>query len=330
MAHLDITALRMFYKKQNSLIRAVDGINIHVEKGESVGIVGESGCGKSSLALTIFRNLPANVGLFSGSIKLGGEELTQIERENFRKNYRWKKMAMIPQSSMNALDPIYPVGKQMVETYLEHEDAPEREAREKTLELLREVNLPDTVFGSYPFQLSGGQKQRAMIAMSLLLDPELLIADEPTTALDVVVQAKILKLLKKQKESRGMTSLFISHDMGVVSSVAQRIAVMYGGQIVEIADAKSVFSDPLHPYTQKLIGCIPRLGKKGSGELQFIPGSPPALNEELKNCRFWPRCPFAMEICKQKPPALVEAKSGHFVACFLHSMESLPAEGDTS
>jgi peptide/nickel transport system ATP-binding protein len=318
MAHLEIENLKMYYVKNRCFIRAVDNVSISVEKGESLGVVGESGSGKSSLALTVFRNLPQNVGVFEGSIRLSGEELTEVDAEDFRKNYRWKKMAMIPQSSMNALDPIYTVGKQMVETLLEHEDTTEREAKERALESLSEVELPETVFNSYPFQLSGGQKQRAMIALSLLLNPELLIADEPTTALDVVVQAKILKLIRKQKENRGMTTVFISHDMGVVSTVASKIAVMYGGQVVEVAPSRDLFSNPLHPYTQKLIACIPKLGKKSSVKLQFIPGTPPSLDGELKDCRFNPRCSYVMDICKNQPPTLIEVSAGHWVSCFLH------------
>jgi peptide/nickel transport system ATP-binding protein len=318
MAHLEIDNLKMYYVKNRSFIRAVDNVSISVEKGESLGIVGESGSGKSSLALTIFRNLPQNVGVFEGSVRLSGEDLTKLEAETFRKNYRWKRMAMIPQSSMNALDPIYTVGKQMVETVLEHEDITEREAKERALQMLTEVELSVATFNSYPFQLSGGQKQRSMIALSLLLNPELLIADEPTTALDVVVQAKILKLIKKQKENRNMTTIFISHDMGVVSTVASKIAVMYGGQVVEVASSKELFSNPLHPYTQKLIACIPKLGKKSSVKLQFIPGTPPSLDGELRDCRFNPRCSYVMEICKKQPPTLKEVSTDHWVSCFLH------------
>ncbi len=318
MAHLEVKDLKMYYSKQKLLVRAVDGVTFSLEKGESLGVVGESGCGKSSLALAIFRSPPANVAVFQGSIRLSGEELTQVPYEVFRKEYRWKKMAMVPQSSMNALDPIQTVGKQMVETILEHEDMLEREAKERALEMLKEVELSETIYDSYPFQLSGGQKQRVMIALALSLNPEFFIADEPTTALDVVVQSKILKLLIRERKKRKMTTMFISHDMGVISQISSRIAVMYGGQIVEMAPSQELFQRPLHPYTQKLIACIPKLGQKGSSFLQYIPGSPPSLTEEFKFCRFSARCPFVMNVCKKEAPVLKEAYPSHFVSCFLY------------
>jgi len=194
MPHLQVASLKLYYKKDSSVVRAVDGVELAVERGETLGIVGESGCGKSSLASAIFRSFPQNVALFEGSVRLGDVDITRIGEEEFRKDYRWRRIAMVPQSSMNSLDPIYTVGKQMVETIQEHSDMSEREAKELSEEMLREVELPVEVFNRYPFQLSGGQKQRVMIALALILNPELLIADEPTTALDVVVQSKIQHL----------------------------------------------------------------------------------------------------------------------------------------
>ncbi|PSO07750.1 hypothetical protein B9Q04_09190 [Candidatus Marsarchaeota G2 archaeon BE_D] len=319
MPHLQVASLKLYYKKDSSVVRAVDGVELAVERGETLGIVGESGCGKSSLASAIFRSFPQNVALFEGSVRLGDVDITRIGEEEFRKDYRWRRIAMVPQSSMNSLDPIYTVGKQMVETIQEHSDMSEREAKELSEGMLREVELPVEVFNRYPFQLSGGQKQRVMIALALILNPELLIADEPTTALDVVVQSKILRLLSRLSSERRMTSIYITHDMGVVSVVASRVAVMYAGRIVEVAPASELFANPLHPYTQKLISCIPRLGGKREGELKYIPGTPPSLTEgNFESCLFAPRCERVMGECSRIRPKLVRVGDEHYVACLLY------------
>ncbi len=319
MPHLKLDSLKLYYKKDSSVVRAVDGVELEVDRGETLGVVGESGCGKSSLASAIFRSFPQNVALFEGSVVLGDVDIVRVDEEEFRKDYRWKRIAMIPQSSMNSLDPIYTVGKQMVETIREHSDMTEREAKELSLSMLSEVELPEEVFNRYPFQLSGGQKQRVMIALALVLNPELLIADEPTTALDVVVQSKILRLLSKLSSDRKMTSIYITHDMGVVSAVATRVAVMYAGRIVEVAPASELFENPLHPYTQKLIACIPSLGAKREGELKYIPGTPPSLvDANFESCLFSPRCDRVMPHCTSSRPRMVRVSGQHYVSCFLY------------
>jgi len=311
-----VKSLRLYYRKDGAIVRAVDGVDLAIEPGESVGVVGESGSGKSSLALSIMRSVPPNTALFDGNIYLADEDIMKIDEERFRKDYRWKKIAMVPQSSMNALDPIYTVGKQMIETIQEHTDMSEREAKELSITMLNNVDLPAEIFNRYPFQLSGGQKQRVMIALALVLEPELLIADEPTTALDVVVQYNILRLLSGIIKSRNMTSIYITHDISLASMISDKIAIMYAGRIVEIAPTYELFKNPIHPYTQKLIACIPELGRGKGKELVYIPGTPPSLiNENFESCLFAPRCDRSMQVCKERRPELVEVSPSHWVAC---------------
>jgi peptide/nickel transport system ATP-binding protein len=317
---LEISDLKMYYGTERGWVKAVDGLFLDVHKNECVGVVGESGCGKSSLALTIIRVLPSNSKIFSGKILFEGEDLLNLPEEEFRRKIRWKKISMVFQGAMNALNPMITVGEQIVETILAHEDVTRKEAWERAEHLLKLVGIDPKRAKNYPFEFSGGMKQRVVIAMALALKPSLLIADEMTTALDVIVQAQIVNLVSDLRKSLNLSSIIISHDIPLVFNSSHRVFVMYAGKIVECGPTEEVYYTPMHPYTFLLLDSVPDVrGKRRS--LSFIEGAPPNLLNPPSGCRFHPRCPFAIEKCRKEEPELKMFSQNHYAAC--HRIEEL-------
>jgi oligopeptide/dipeptide ABC transporter ATP-binding protein len=314
MPALSVENLRMHYKVSTGYVKAVDGITFHVDKGEVLGIVGESGCGKSSLALALLKLLPSNGEIIGGRIRAGETDVTDMKDSDVRTRIRWKEIAMIPQGAMNSLNPVFKVGNQIGEVFQAHNHIPKRDALERAKSLLTLVGIDPSKANYYPHELSGGMKQRAMIAMALALNPSVLIADEPTTALDVVVQAGIIKLLLALRREYNMAIILISHDLALVAQMSDLIAIMYAGKFAEYGRSLEVYHHPLHPYTIGLLGAFADI-RAPKQELVSIPGSPPDLVDPPTGCRFNPRCAYAQEVCKQKEPPFEEASPGHFVAC---------------
>ncbi len=306
---LSVRDLRVHYKSKDAVVRAVDGVSFDLGNGKSVGIVGESGCGKSTLGLALIRAIQGG-SVESGEAFLDGKPLLGISDDEFSKTMRWKKISMVFQGAMNSLDPVFSVKAQFYEVLKEHKYA--GDAQKAIKDALAAVSLPLSVLDNFPHELSGGMKQRVVIAMALLLGPELVIADEPTTALDVLVQAQIMSLLKELKKG-GMSVMLISHDLGIVSEISDMVAIMYAGKIVEFGTLRDVYSNPRHPYTQALLKATPRI--RGEKELASLKGTPPSLSSVGPGCRFYDRCPKAMEKCRNDPP-VVRTESG-YVACWL-------------
>ena len=269
------------------------------------------------LGYGLMRLVPPPGRIVGGRIVVDGVDIVGLPEPILRKRFRWKRISMIFQSAMNALNPVYTVGEQIAEAIVYHEGVSRREALQRAEKLLRMVGLDPSIVRRYPHELSGGQKQRVVIAMALALNPDIVIADEPTTALDVVVQAQILNLLKRLKREYNMSMIFISHDLSVIAELADRIAVMYAGEIVELGPAENVYTRPAHPYTQLLLKAIPRLHAP-RGKLAYIPGSPPDLRKPPKGCRFAPRCPFAQPRCREEEPPYVSIGEKHIVKCWLY------------
>jgi peptide/nickel transport system ATP-binding protein len=315
---LEIRNLKTYFFTTRGIVKAVDDVSLFVDKGEVLGIAGESGCGKSTLAYSIIRLVPPPGMIVDGKIIFEGTNILEIDNETFRKEYRMKKIAMVFQGAMQALTPVYTIEEQLYEVFKYHMDISFNEAKSIMSEHLKSVALDPAILKRYPHELSGGQKQRIVIAMALLLKPKLLIADEPTTALDVIVQAQILNLLKQLQSKYGTSMILISHDLSIIAELADKVAIMYAGKIVEVAKSLDLYKEPLHPYTQKLLKSIPRLREKIE-KLEFIPGVPPDLRNPPPGCRFHPRCPYVMDICKKVEPQLVEVKPNHFVACHLYN-----------
>ena len=313
---LEVKDLQVGFSIQGRELLAVRGINFHIEKGEAVGIVGESGCGKSASVQAMLRLTPAS--RISGEVLLDGENLLQKSEKELRQ-VRGKKVGMIFQDPMTSLNPTMKVGAQIAEGMIYHKIAVGKEAKEKAIELLKLVGVPEPELRvhQYPHQLSGGMRQRVLIATALACNPQLLIADEPTTALDVTIQAQILDLLKRMQQHFGTSLLLITHDLGVVASVCERILVMYAGKIVEQGNVEDVLTNPKHPYTQMLLRSLPHLDKPRTDLLLAIEGSPPNLLFPPKGCAFKPRCPFAKDLCDKEPP--MEAQT----ACWLASEAKL-------
>ena len=314
---IEIRDLTVSYKTQNGLMRAVDGVSFTVNKGEILGLAGESACGKTTTALSIMRLHGANA-VVGGQILLDGKDVLQMSNEELR-NFRWKRVSLIPQGSMNSLDPVITVGKQITEAIQAHEDVHKSEAWKTAQKLLSSVSIDPSRAKNYPHEFSGGMKQRAVIAMALALNPSLVIADEPTTALDVVVQKQLLLLLKQLQRDLSISFLFVSHDLSVLGEIADRLAVMYAGKIVEIGQKDTVLKQPSHPYTQALVNSVPRVFGSRQ-QLHSIPGSPPT-GIWPSGCRFHPRCQYAFELCKQKEPQLQLSMTGAHAACHLLSQE---------
>ncbi|HLI45843.1 MAG TPA: ABC transporter ATP-binding protein [Geobacterales bacterium] len=315
---LEIRNLKTYFFTSRGIVKAVDDVSLSLDEGQVLGLAGESGCGKSTLAYSIIRLIPPPGLTVGGKILFENTDILELDNDTFRKEYRMKKISMVFQGAMQALTPVYTVGEQLYEVFKYHMDVNYDEAKSLMEEQLKSVALDPSIMRRYPHELSGGQKQRVMIAMALLLKPKLVIADEPTTALDVIVQAQILNLLKQLQSKYGTSMILISHDLSIIAELADKVGIMYAGKLVEIAPALDIYKDPLHPYTQKLLKSIPRLKQKVE-KLEFIPGVPPDLRNPPSGCRFHPRCPYVMDICKKVEPQLVEIKPNHYVACHLYS-----------
>jgi len=314
MTLLEISDLKTYYQAEEGDIHALDGVNLTLNENETIGIVGESGSGKSTLAKSIIQTLPDNARTPEGSVYFEGVDLTKLSEKELRK-YRWEEISIIPQSAMNALDPVYTVGAQIREVIRSHRPKTSKsEANERARELFQLVGLEPDRIKDYPHQFSGGMKQRAMIALALALDPKVVIADEPTTALDVITQKNVLDNIDKLRERTGISMLLITHDISVVSERSDKIAVVYGGRIVEFADAETIIQNPKHPYTLGLRNAFPTLSE-GEQQLTSIPGTPPDLLSPEPECRFVERCPFATSMCRSQLPELREVEDGHYVEC---------------
>jgi len=314
LALLEVEDLRMYYSTVAGDVKAVDGLNFDVEQGEVLGIVGESGCGKSSLATTLLKLLPSNGMIKEGKIVIDGDNLIPMKDADVRRKIRWTKIAMVPQGAMNALNPVFRVGDQISEAITAHSDASRSEAKARTEELFKLVGVDPSRYRHYPHEFSGGMKQRAMIAMSLVLSPKVLIADEPTTALDVIVQAGIIRLLLSLRNDFGTAIILISHDLALVAQMSDKTAIMYAGKFVEYGSSAEVYKSALHPYTLGLLGAFADIRKPKEVPIS-VPGSPPDLIQPPPGCRFHPRCPYAEEVCRTKEPELTEVAKDHLVAC---------------
>jgi peptide/nickel transport system ATP-binding protein len=320
---LDVKNLKTYFFTDEGVVRAVDGVDLYIEKGETLGVVGESGCGKSVTALSIMKLIPQPPGrIVEGEINYDGTNLVTLVPNRMRK-IRGKEISMIFQEPMTSLNPVFTVGEQIAEAIRLHEGLGRREAMAKTVDMLKLVHIPNAErrVKEYPHQLSGGMRQRIMIAMALSCNPKLLIADEPTTALDVTIQAQILDLLNELKSKLRMAVMLITHDMGVIAETAQRVVVMYAAKVAEEAPVGDLFKEPLHPYTQGLLRSIPRIDLAATTHrrLETIPGTVPTLRGDIApGCRFAPRCPFVKSVCTEKDPVLKEVKPGHKVSCWLY------------
>jgi peptide/nickel transport system ATP-binding protein len=323
-ALIEIEGLRVrFHGDDGRTTHAVDGVDLSVAHGATLGLVGESGCGKSVTSLAIMGLLPKRSAEVSGSIRFDGFDLLKVSDQTLR-DLRGNRLAMIFQEPMTSLNPSFTIGDQIVETILRHRGGSRRSARERAIELLRRVHIPspERRVDEYPHKLSGGMRQRVMIAMALACDPRLLIADEPTTALDVTLQAQILDLMRELRAESRAAIILITHDLGVVAEVCDEVAVMYAGEIVERASVDELFSSPQHPYTVGLLGSIPRLDRTTS-HLATIEGMVPNMAQPPSGCRFAARCPFVSEICLKSPPPLVEISPGHASRCLKAPLERL-------
>ena len=310
---LSVFNLQAYYFTDKGIIKAVDHISFSINEKESLGIAGESACGKSSLGTAILRTMQAPGKVIEGSIILNGTDIARLSDSDFNKKIRWKKIAMVFQGAMNSLDPVYTIGNQMTEIMEQHHFR--GNTAEKISESLKQVGLDQSITKRYPHELSGGMKQRVIIAMALLLEPDVVIADEPTTALDVLVQAQIINLLKRLKKEKGMTVILITHDMAIISEIADKIGIMYAGQLVEFGSAVEIYRNPKHPYSHALIAAIPKIHSDDK-QIHFIKGNPPNMLDLPSGCRFYERCPYAMDICKQAPPKIM-TQTG-YTLCWLY------------
>ncbi len=309
---LKIENLKMHYRTSEGDVKAIDGISLNIDYGEIVGLVGESGCGKSSLAYTLMRSLSPNGIIKDGRIFLENTEILSMPEKVFRTDIVWKMISLIPQGAMNSLDPLYKVEYQIKETLLAHNF--KGDPKPLIDELLKFVDLHPSVLDMYPHQLSGGMKQRITILISMLFKPKLIIADEPTTALDVLTQEHILKLIRKTVKDLGISLILISHDLPIVVENSNKIAIMYAGKIIEYAATDQILKNPKHPYTVGLLYSHPDIESEKE-EFVYIPGKPPSLKSNFTGCRFYDRCPIASSICKKEEPKLEEVSPGHYVAC---------------
>jgi len=311
---LEIRDLRTYFFTEAGVVKAIDGISLHVEQGETLGLVGESGSGKTVTALSTLKIVPKPGRIVGGTIRFEGKDILSLSEKQLRE-LRGNKIAIVFQDPSSSLNPVYTIGHQLSEIIQTHQKLSKKAAIDKSVKLLEEVAIADaeTRIHDYPDQLSGGMRQRVALARALACEPTLLFADEPTTNLDVTIQAQILELMKSLKQRLGMSMVMITHDMGIVADMADRITVIYAGQVCETAKTIELFENPLHPYTESLLEAVPRLDMKKP--LESIPGNVPNLIEPPSGCRFHPRCKYATEICKHEVPPFTEVKNSHFVAC---------------
>ncbi len=312
---LRVEDLVLHFKTQKGSVRAVDGVFFNLAHKEAVVILGESGCGKSSLAKAILRLLPRNIERYDGRIYLDGDDTMAMDDESYRQNIRWVRMSLVPQAAMNSLNPVLKVGDQIAEPMIIHHGVKKEEALVQAAKMFQHVGVPVDFLDRYAFELSGGMRQRVAIAMALVTAPDLVILDEPTSALDVLTQANIFNVLKRLKQELEVSFVLITHDIATSSELADRVAVMYAGQIVEVSDAHRFFAEPLHPYSRMLMASVPRL--RANVEPQFITGQPPSLLDPPKGCRFADRCPRRFEKCSEEPPTA--NVDGIQVKCWLYT-----------
>jgi peptide/nickel transport system ATP-binding protein len=329
MALLEVENLQVHFRTPDGVNRAVDGVSFHVEEGETLAIVGESGCGKSVTAMSMLRLIPQPPGRIAGAIRFEGRDLLALDDRAMR-GIRGNDISMIFQEPMTSLNPVLSIGRQLGETLRLHQGLDHKAAQARAVAMLNLVGIsePGRRLGEYPHQMSGGMRQRVMIAMALACNPKVLIADEPTTALDVTIQAQILDLMAELKRRIGAAIILITHDLGVVAEVAERVMVMYAGRKVEEAPVDALFRVPRHPYTQGLLGAVPKLGSSLTGSetsLAEIPGTVPSLKRRILGCVFAGRCPRATELCRQLAPALEPRAPGHLVACHHAAAEAVAA-----
>ena len=311
---LQVKDLTMHYQTRQGAVKAVDGISFDLARGEVLGLVGESGCGKTSVAISFMKLLPDNARVIKGQVLLDGQDLLTMDDGTLR-DYRWRRISMIFQAAMNSLDPVHRVGDQIIEALEAHDMfTTMAEARETVDRLFRLVGLDPRLTGQYPHEFSGGMRQRAVIAMALACQPDVVIADEPTTALDVIVQDRILRQIKEIQRDLNMSMIYITHDIAVVAEVTDRIGVMYAGKLVELGSTAQVFNSPIHPYTKALLSVFPSI-RGGKRPLATLGGEPPNLVDPPSGCRFHPRCPYATDICQREEPPVVD-RDGHWANCW--------------
>lgn len=312
---LEVENLKLYFRSGKGVVQAVDGVDFRLDTNEATVVIGESGCGKTSLARAILRLLPRNVQEYSGQVKLNNQDTMTLSDEEYRKQIRWVRIAFVPQAAMNSLNPVLRVGDQVAEPLIIHRGMTKADALERATEMFRLVGVPSDFLERYAFELSGGMRQRVALAMALATDPQLIILDEPTSALDVLTQANIFNLLKRIKAELDTSFVLITHDIATSSELADSVAVMYAGQIVETSDAASFFEEPLHPYSQKLMASVPRL--RATIEPEFITGQPPSLISPPTGCRYADRCHRKFEPCSEEPPTY-EVGDDRTVKCWLY------------
>jgi oligopeptide/dipeptide ABC transporter ATP-binding protein len=312
---LQIENLVLHFKTSHGVVQAVDSVDFELDTNRAVVILGESGCGKSSLAKAMLRLLPRNVDKYGGSVLLRGDDVMAYDENEFRQNVRWVRMSLVPQAAMNALNPVIRVGDQVAEPAIVHLGVKKDEAMSLVKRMFQHVGVPEDFINRYPFELSGGMRQRVALAMALVTSPSLIILDEPTSALDLLTQANIMNVLKRIKHELGTSFILITHDIATSSELADEVAIMYAGQIVEVGHAKDFFPAPLHPYAQMLMASVPRL--RSESDPMFIVGQPPSLIDLPTGCRFKTRCPFRFEKCDEEPPMI--GKNGRKVKCWLYA-----------
>ena len=327
---LTVKDLKTYFYTASGIAKAVDGVSFNIAKGETMGIVGESGSGKSVTSSSIIRLLPPRTGkIVGGSIEFEGKDVLALSKKELN-DFRGKDIAVIFQDPMTSLDPVFKIGKQMTEMIMAHQSVTKDEAWKMAVEALSKVGIPEPEkrMNSYPYELSGGMCQRVIIAMAVCCKPKLIIADEPTTALDVTVQAQVLELLKELQRDMDTAILLITHNLGVVWEMCDKVMVMYAGNTVEFTDTKTLYSNPRHPYTWGLLDSMPKLSDESKGELKTIPGTPPDLRLTGECCNFYNRCPYVTEACTQSVPPLVEVEPGHFVACHRQNLTNKLEKGE--
>ena len=319
MTLLNIENLTTHYETRGGSVKAVEDVSLALERGDALGLVGESGCGKTTTMLSLMRLLPSNGKIISGKIDFDGTDMVSIEEEELRQTIRWKRISMVFQGAMNALNPVIKVRDQITQAIRNHEDVEKEAAWDRVGELFQLVGIDPERAAEYPHEFSGGMKQRAIIAMALACNPDLVIADEPVTALDVIVQAQILELTRELRARLGLSMILITHDLSVIADTCTKAAIMYAGKIVEQGDILQIFKNPEHPYSQGLLTNYPSIKSK---RMTFTPisGRPPNLIDPPPGCRFHPRCPYAMEICSKEVPETIDLGGGHYIACHLKTI----------